>query len=1031
MKKLLISILTFLSITLLTSCNGSGGDESLEEDFGVQNASNSTVTSDSGNSGNSSGGSSGSSDSSDSNTPSETSTGGAELVVAAGCPQSISVGSIAPVPIKMLAVNSDGDPIESSTVSFSVSGGIGGSVSNASVDTDSDGLANITFTAGGSAGTAIITASSTQGSAACSIEVTAIGDYTIAKYDAGNTDAQSGDINSALANSLSVRVTETGVPVSAVSITFEILTGDGSVDGSSSSTVSTNTSGIATADWTLGPDVGAQSVKATIVGDATETVTFTGTGTANFDVGTSTIASGVTVMTAFGATGDDQTTTVTLTLKDGSGDPVTLATGQTIVFSATQGSFFGSVADGGDGTYTQSFRASTTTGTATVSATVNTVAVTDTHDITIDHGDLDLASSTFAATTPALPPDGSSTTTLRVNLKDSLGNIFDDASTVTITQDSGTGSLAVVTDDGNGQYSALLTAPGVAGNGQFTATANASTVGSQIEVIYADLAGTTINCTNGNYATWANKDLYVSGGTLIIDNYDGATGTEECTMTFRSITVGVGGIITTSSPTTSDVGGIQVTVTNDLTVDVGGKIDVSNLGYPQICSGSTNGYTQGLDQTAGSIGVNGCGSGGSHGGLGSVVNDSYTCRVNEIYDSASNPVYPGASGSKGTNWGGCSGAGGGVIRITAANIINNAEINAIGEDFSTNHGGGGAGGSIYLNVSGTITGSGSFSVQGGNSYSNTVSGGGGRIAFIGDDTGIDLDQISVDPGPKSTIYNEASGGTFYRSLGGYVGTVTLSSEISINYNESPSTNIFSSSTDLIIASGGTLNTSNPLSLSSLTIQSGGTVTHGYMDPGSTAPMVDLTVTNDVTIDSGGAIDVDKRGWPELSHFNNSQACGLGDGGICASSASSGGNHYTRGGGTNAYITWGDPTDPMTYGGASASYSGGGVIRITCDELDLTGEINAQGSGADGWNIHTSAGGSIKITANTAVFNVGNSISARGGENPTGTSSSTGAGGLIYLDIGSSTGTVNTDIISPISLTGGARQGSDGVLTIAP
>ncbi|MGH7544001.1 MAG: invasin domain 3-containing protein [Gemmatimonadota bacterium] len=86
--------------------------------------------------------------------------------------------------------------------------------------------------------------------------------------------------------------------------------------------------------------------------------------------------------------GGSSTSTITVRLIDAGGAPLTSG-GDRVTLSANQGTL-GPVTDRGDGTYAASLRSSSTPGTATISGTVNGLAITDTATVTFASGSADL-----------------------------------------------------------------------------------------------------------------------------------------------------------------------------------------------------------------------------------------------------------------------------------------------------------------------------------------------------------------------------------------------------------------------------------------------------------------------------------------------------------------------------------------------------------------------------------------------------------------------------------------------------------------
>jgi hypothetical protein len=132
--------------------------------------------------------------------------------------------------------------------------------------------------------------------------------------------AQSGSVGRPLPAPLSATVTDAfGNPVSQVNVVFAVAGGGGTL---SNSTVPTNSAGIASTSWTLGPLTGSQSVTATAAGLTGSPATFTATALA----GTAkTLA--VTTSPAGAVAGAALTPPIVVTANDASGNAATGFTG--------------------------------------------------------------------------------------------------------------------------------------------------------------------------------------------------------------------------------------------------------------------------------------------------------------------------------------------------------------------------------------------------------------------------------------------------------------------------------------------------------------------------------------------------------------------------------------------------------------------------------------------------------------------------------------------------------------------------------
>jgi hypothetical protein len=198
-------------------------------------------------------------------------------------------------------------------------------------------------------------------------------------------DDQEGRAGEPLDDSLVVRVVDTtGVGISGREVTWAVTIGGGTVVPK---TDTSDADGLASARWTLGPDPGANAARATISG--VSFVTFTAVGNPGDDgggnVGDSTpsasrssVAADPTSIAA--GTGSS---TITVTVRDGRGDPVEGATvsleaaGTGVTLTQPDG------VTGSDGTASGTV-ASAAAGTIVVSATANdSIRIAETAQVTV------------------------------------------------------------------------------------------------------------------------------------------------------------------------------------------------------------------------------------------------------------------------------------------------------------------------------------------------------------------------------------------------------------------------------------------------------------------------------------------------------------------------------------------------------------------------------------------------------------------------------------------------------------------------
>ncbi|MFZ9856575.1 MAG: invasin domain 3-containing protein, partial [Limisphaerales bacterium] len=159
------------------------------------------------------------------------------------------------------------------------------------------------------------------------------------------------------------------------------------------------------------------------------------------------------------------TSTITVQLKDAYGNNLS-ASGGTILLNTTLGTL-GSVTDNNNGTYTATLTSGVTGGTATITGTLGGASLSNSASVVLT--DASLSTSTLSATPSSITADGTSTSTITVQLKNSSGNDLSTSGGVVVLNTT-LGSLGSVTDNNNGTYTATLTAGTVAGSATITGT---------------------------------------------------------------------------------------------------------------------------------------------------------------------------------------------------------------------------------------------------------------------------------------------------------------------------------------------------------------------------------------------------------------------------------------------------------------------------------------------------------------------------------------------------------------------------------
>jgi hypothetical protein len=175
-------------------------------------------------------------------------------------------------------------PIVGQTVNFTVTGG-SGSVSPASVTTNTDGIAATSWTLGPAVGSNSVMASF-PGTSISSVTFTATGTVTAQGTIFVNTgDNQAAMVNTAVPVRPSVLVADAGgTALGGQTVNFSVRSGGGTITGA---TAVTNANGIATlGGWTLGPNAGPQEVLVTVAGVNATPVVIRGVGCAGGGPGT-------------------------------------------------------------------------------------------------------------------------------------------------------------------------------------------------------------------------------------------------------------------------------------------------------------------------------------------------------------------------------------------------------------------------------------------------------------------------------------------------------------------------------------------------------------------------------------------------------------------------------------------------------------------------------------------------------------------------------------------------------------------------
>jgi hypothetical protein len=436
--------------------------------------------------------------------------------------QTAAPGQAFTLPLKVQVIRS-GASVSGATIAFAQQSGAGVTLSASTATTDASGFAQVTATAGASAGATTVRASYNGQSIDFTITTIAQSSTTIG-YVSGN--GQSGAPASTAASNLVVEVrnSTTNALMDNVLVRFTVTTNSGKVAGTLTTVdVSTNSMGQASTTFKFGTVAGANAIEAKIVGNPTQIYNFSATTTvsasATVDLSTSTLTSLVSSLTANGVS----QTTVKFTARDTYGNQIPTNSG-TVVFTPTAGTMTGSVTNNADGTWTQNIIApsSNSSGSLTVTATYNAAALTSSPlTITLVAGSIVPSASTISVDQSSITADGTSTATVTVSLRDANSNIVGSGGqTVVITTTAGT-LLGSVVDVGNGTYSQVIRSSTIAQTASISATVGGIAVGSGPAYAYLIFAPGAFSL--------ANSTLQVSPSTIVPNG----TSTTTVTVTLR------------------------------------------------------------------------------------------------------------------------------------------------------------------------------------------------------------------------------------------------------------------------------------------------------------------------------------------------------------------------------------------------------------------------------------------------------------------------------------------------------------------
>jgi hypothetical protein len=431
----------------------------------------------------------------------------------------------------------------------------------------------------------------------------------------------------------------------------------------------------------------------------------------------------------------------------------------------------------------------------------------------------------------------------------------------------------------------------------------------------------------------------------------------------------VNGAVLTHQPATADhVYALAMAITGSLTIDASSRLDVTGRGY---LAGRTVGNT-----TAGAATGH---AGGAYGGLGAAGGNWWgrDGQCNSAYGDYLNPNDLGSGGSPG----GSTGAGGGLVRISAGSAQIDGAILANGGAASSGMGGA-SGGGIRLDV-GTLSGSGQIAANGANGHyvENANwggSGGGGRVAvYYANADGFDLTNRVMAHGGTGTGSAVGSVGTVYLQPSGGTGQLLVTSHGTAVGLWTPlgrATDAVLQAGTLVVSGAGVVAVATdglPIEAVSVTLRDGAVLSH-LPATSQREYSLRLTVTGSLLVDATAKIDVTGRGYLAGTTVGNTT--------VGAATGSGGGSYGGLGGHGGCAWTlgslYGDEHDPFELGSGGSGAAGGGLVRITAGSAQIEGAILANGANSGSADTGGGSGGGVLL--NVGTLSGSGQVAANGG-----------------------------------------------------
>ncbi len=372
-------------------------------------------------------------------------------------------------------------------------------------------LSAITDIGDGSYTASISNATAEQTTISGTLAAITIIDTAVISFNPGSADSSTTSIT--VSDST---VTADGISTSTITVHTKDSLGNNLSSGGDS--IGLSSSGNATISAIT--DNADGSYTATISNTAAEIVTITGSlnasqisddatitfGAGNASAATSTLSLDTLEIVADGLAN----ATITLQTKDAQGNNLTTG-GQTVIMLEDGNAIISTVTDNSDGSYTATV-SSRTAESVTISATLNADTVSNSVNLIFIPGAADATQTSISSGAGSVTADGSSIATVSIRARDSEGNNLTVGGDLITLSQSGSAILSVITDNGDGSYTATLTNT-VAENVIVSGTINSNPITDTTNVIF----------NAGNIASVSTTSISATPTSLIADGSTSTT----------------------------------------------------------------------------------------------------------------------------------------------------------------------------------------------------------------------------------------------------------------------------------------------------------------------------------------------------------------------------------------------------------------------------------------------------------------------------------------------------------------------------